>query len=166
RYQCDDAGLESRHRGRHRDQLCRNHPSCTDHPSGSGTRSQQPGCRPKRRHPGLARIELQAGVDQGLPGARVDAVVYIISLPTASISLPTRAFAVHPRFSGVLLCCVLLAGVLRADSVIVNFDPSTPTIGPFPTDFLTTQNSAQKTGLSIHLPMPDCTAQPSACTEV
>jgi uncharacterized protein (TIGR03437 family) len=51
-------------------------------------------------------------------------------------------------------------------NVVVNFDPSAPTVGPFPTDFLTISDASQKTGRSIHLPMPDCAAQPSACTEV
>lgn len=72
----------------------------------------------------------------------------------------------HPKLLTLLVCFVLFTGALLADDVIVNFDPSTPSVGPFPTDYLTTPNPAQKTGLSVHLPMPDCTAQPSGCTEV
>ena len=72
----------------------------------------------------------------------------------------------QPKLLVLSICVVLFAGALLADGVIVNFDPSTPAVGPFPTDYLTTPNPAQKTGLSVHLPMPDCTTQPSACTEV
>jgi hypothetical protein len=63
----------------------------------------------------------------------------------------------------------MLAGSVAATAqpnVVVNFDPSVPAVGPFPTDFLTVSDASQKTGRNIHLPMPDCAAQPSACTEV
>ena len=49
--------------------------------------------------------------------------------------------------------------------VIVNFDLSTPSVGPFPTDFLTMPDPSQKTSLRINLPLPDCTAQPNNCAE-
>lgn len=63
---------------------------------------------------------------------------------------------------------LLLATSLAAQQsgVIVNFDPAVPSIGPFPTDYLTISDSAQKTGLTVRLPMPDCSAEPSACVEV
>jgi hypothetical protein len=66
----------------------------------------------------------------------------------------------------MLVCCFCASAAAQQTGVIVRFDPSTPSIGPFPTDFLTTPDSNQKTGLRVHLPMPDCTAQPSACTQV
>jgi hypothetical protein len=50
--------------------------------------------------------------------------------------------------------------------VTVNFDPSTPATGPFPTDYLTTPDPTQKTGELINLPMPDCGAAPSDCAAI
>ena len=64
-----------------------------------------------------------------------------------------------------VLVYLTLAGLLcipvsaQRTGVIVNFDPSDPSIGPFPTDNLTAPDPAQKTGLSVHLPMPDCAIQ-------
>ncbi|MDQ6705394.1 MAG: hypothetical protein M3Z85_05460, partial [Acidobacteriota bacterium] len=51
-------------------------------------------------------------------------------------------------------------------AVTVRFDPASPDVGPFPTDFLTVPDSNQKTGLRINLPSPDCTAQPSGCQDI
>jgi uncharacterized protein (TIGR03437 family) len=65
--------------------------------------------------------------------------------------------------SFLLLCSSAWA---QQSGVVVKFDPSEPSIGPFPTDYLTTPNAAQKTGLNINLPKPDCTLQPSACAQV
>jgi uncharacterized protein (TIGR03437 family) len=76
---------------------------------------------------------------------------------------------VHLRSFYLFFTCLMLAGSVAAPAqknVFVNFDPSVPAVGPFPTDFLTISDATQKTGHSIHLPMPDCAAQPSACTEV
>ena len=36
----------------------------------------------------------------------------------------------------------------------------------FPTDTLTVPDPAQATGLRVNLPLPDCTAQPSTCSEI
>ena len=60
----------------------------------------------------------------------------------------------------LLLCCSL-----QAAGVVVNFDPANPAVGPFPTDNLTTPDPAQKTGLRINIPMPDCDSRPSECLE-
>ena len=60
----------------------------------------------------------------------------------------------------------LLGISLLPAAVTLRFDPSSPEIGPFPTDFLTVPDTAQKTGLRINLPLPDCKAQPSGCQEV
>src|SRR6266436_4538865 len=54
---------------------------------------------------------------------------------------------------------------LFAAGTTVRFDPSTPEIGPFPTDFLTVPDPGQKTGLRMNLPVPDCTSQYTACQE-
>jgi len=62
--------------------------------------------------------------------------------------------------------CLLLSISITAMGATVNFDPSTPSVGPFPSDYLTTPDPAQKTGLRINLPMPDCTSLPSDCLEV
>ena len=68
-------------------------------------------------------------------------------------------------FSWVTLS-LLLCNSMPAQSVVVNFDPSTPATGPFPTDYLTTPDSTQKTGVRINLPVPDCGSLPSDCLEV
>src|SRR5258706_2035505 len=67
-----------------------------------------------------------------------------------------------------LLALLLLAQPLASwgAGVTVSFDPSNPEIGPFPTNFLTVADSAQKTSLRVNLPLPDCAAQPSACSEI
>ncbi|MEZ5403120.1 MAG: Ig-like domain-containing protein [Bryobacteraceae bacterium] len=48
----------------------------------------------------------------------------------------------------------------------VEFDPRLPEVGPFPTDFLTIPDQTRPTGLRPNLPMPDCAAQPSDCSEI
>lgn len=45
----------------------------------------------------------------------------------------------------------------------VRFDPASVEIGPFPSDFLTSPDSSQKTGLRVNLPLPDCGLQRSTC---
>jgi hypothetical protein len=63
----------------------------------------------------------------------------------------------------ILAGCFCGLTFAQQTGVIVRFDPSTPSVGPFPTDYLTIPDSTQKTGLTIQLPMPDCTKQPSEC---
>src|ERR1017187_2712219 len=60
----------------------------------------------------------------------------------------------------------LFAPPLVASGVTVSWNPQDPTIGPYPTDALTTPDSTQKNGIRINLPMPDCTAAPSDCQDV
>jgi len=60
----------------------------------------------------------------------------------------------------------LFAPLLPASGVTVSWNPQDPTIGPYPTDALTTPDSTQKNGIRINLPMPDCTAAPSDCQDV
>lgn len=65
------------------------------------------------------------------------------------------------------LPAALLATVpLFAAGVSVRFDPANPQTGPFPSDALTLPDPAQKTGLRVNLPLPDCAAQPAACREI
>jgi len=66
----------------------------------------------------------------------------------------------------VFLIFIFIFQALRAAAVIVQFDPSNPQTGPFPTDFLTVPDSAQVTGKRVNLPLPDCGAQPSLCAEL
>jgi pimeloyl-ACP methyl ester carboxylesterase len=63
----------------------------------------------------------------------------------------------------ILIAAVLPAVGLAATTVL--FDPSSPATGPFPTDFLTIADTAQRTGLRLNLPVPDCGAQQTACQE-
>jgi hypothetical protein len=61
------------------------------------------------------------------------------------------------RFARTFLFLPLL---LQAGTTVA-FDPSTPSTGPFPTDFLTVPDAAQRTGLRVNLPLPcgvPCTA--------
>jgi pimeloyl-ACP methyl ester carboxylesterase len=60
----------------------------------------------------------------------------------------------------------LFAPLPAASGVTVNWNPQDPTIGPYPTDVLTTPDSTQKNGKRINLPMPDCTTAPSDCQDV
>ncbi len=55
---------------------------------------------------------------------------------------------------------------VNASGVKVRFDPASPNVGPFPTDALTIPDPAQKTGLRINMPLPDCGAEPSTCAEL
>jgi len=64
------------------------------------------------------------------------------------------------------LAALLAASAVRAAGVKVRFDPTSPAVGPFPSDALTVADSAQKTGLRINLPMPDCSKEPSTCAEL
>ena len=71
------------------------------------------------------------------------------------------------RIAAAALCA--LSAAFAAGTVAptyVRFDPSNPTIGPYPTDFLTVADSFQKTGRRVNLPTPDCTAQPSDCQDI
>ncbi|MBZ5621041.1 MAG: Ig-like domain-containing protein [Acidobacteriia bacterium] len=64
-----------------------------------------------------------------------------------------------------LLVLALAAQSLVAAGTTVLFDPATPATGPFPTDYLTLPDPAQKTGLRMDIPVPDCGSQYTACQE-
>jgi hypothetical protein len=72
-----------------------------------------------------------------------------------------RLFAIS-----LTLAFSLFAPLLQASGVTVSWNPEDPTIGPYPTDALTTPDSTQKSGMRINLPMPDCTTAPSDCQDV
>ncbi len=59
----------------------------------------------------------------------------------------------------------LFAPLLLASGVTVMWNPADPTVGPFPTDFLTTPDTTQKSGMRVNLPVPDCTSAPSDCQD-
>ena len=65
----------------------------------------------------------------------------------------------------VAVVFLFLAGCLAGATTVV-FDPTNPGVGPFPSDALTVPDPAQKTGLRVKLPFPDCAAQPSTCLEL
>jgi pimeloyl-ACP methyl ester carboxylesterase len=54
---------------------------------------------------------------------------------------------------------------LSLAATTVLFDPSSPATGPFPTDFLTTSDPVQKTGLRLNLPVPDCASHYTDCQQ-
>src|ERR1035441_8477825 len=64
------------------------------------------------------------------------------------------------------LAFFLFAPLLLASGVTVSWNPQDPTIGPYPTDALTSPDSTQKNGMRINLPMPDCTTAPGDCQDV
>ncbi len=66
----------------------------------------------------------------------------------------------------LLMAAALASQVLMGAGVIVQFDPSKPSVGPFPSDYLTVPDSAQKTGVRVNMPLPDCTIEVTACTNL
>ncbi|MCP5112862.1 MAG: hypothetical protein GY953_18710, partial [bacterium] len=70
------------------------------------------------------------------------------------------------RIIAVLAAVAVCGGPLSGAGTSVLFDPSSPTIGPFPTDVLTVADPTQKTGLRMNLPLPDCQAEPDTCSEL
>jgi pimeloyl-ACP methyl ester carboxylesterase len=65
----------------------------------------------------------------------------------------------------IALTFFLFIPLLFAGGVTVVWDPSDPTMGPFPTDFLTVPDATQKSGMRVNLPLPDCTTAPSDCQD-
>ncbi len=60
----------------------------------------------------------------------------------------------------------LFATTLSAAGVRVEFDPRSVSIGPFPADYLTTSDGAQRTFRRVDLPLGDCTGRSSDCGEL
>jgi len=69
-------------------------------------------------------------------------------------------------FVRCLVVIPALVGALPGAGVTVLFNPTSPEVGPFPTNFLTVSDPAQKTGLRVNLPVPGCQAQPNDCAEL
>ena len=70
------------------------------------------------------------------------------------------------RLFALLALCLASTLAAPGAGISVLFDPARPEVGPFPTDFLTVPDPAQKTGLRVNLPSPDCAQQPTTCTEI
>ena len=65
------------------------------------------------------------------------------------------------------LCLTMLFAMAGwAANTKVDFDPTNPEIGPFPTDYLTTPDARQRTGRRVNLPLPDCGLRASDCGEI
>ena len=64
--------------------------------------------------------------------------------------------------------CLLALWTLTAwaANTKVDFDPTNPEIGPFPSDYLTTPDARQRTGRRVNLPLPDCATRSSDCAEI
>src|ERR1700692_4543432 len=62
-----------------------------------------------------------------------------------------------------LLLVLLVPLQLWCGNTAVIFQPSSPSVGPFPTNALSIQTPTQKTGLQVNLPLPQsCTSAPTA----
>jgi hypothetical protein len=62
-----------------------------------------------------------------------------------------------------LLLALLVPLQLWCGNTAVIFQPSSPSVGPFPTNALSIQTPTQKTGLQVNLPLPQsCTSAPTA----
>ncbi len=70
------------------------------------------------------------------------------------------------RLVYLLSAALLVGGAVQGADTRVLFDTRAPNASPFPTDTLTVADPAQKTGLRMSLPLPDCTAEPSTCNEI
>ncbi len=57
-------------------------------------------------------------------------------------------------------------GVPTGTGTSAVFDYSSPNASPFPSDAFTVADTAQKTGLRVNLPLPDCKVEPSTCAEI
>jgi hypothetical protein len=96
---------------------------------------------------------------------------YCDRLLCTPLNLCTRLNGLSTRTTGKVapIClgvALLLTGQVLMAAVVVQFDPSKPSVGPFPTDYLTVPDPAQKTGVRVKMPLPDCNVQPTACTNL
>jgi uncharacterized protein (TIGR03437 family) len=98
---------------------------------------------PQNQYAGLDQVNLQ------VPSALFNSGVVQLLLTVDGV----RSNSVSLQFGG--------SGAPGAVSVI--FDPARPDVGPFPTNALTVPDAAQKTGLRVNLPLPDCAVQRTTC---
>jgi dienelactone hydrolase len=61
---------------------------------------------------------------------------------------------------------VPIGGVPTSTGTSAVFDFTSSNASPFPSDAFTVADTAQKTGLRMNLPLPDCKAEPSTCAEI
>jgi hypothetical protein len=57
-------------------------------------------------------------------------------------------------------------GTLTGTGTSALFDFTSSNASPFPSDAYTVADTAQKTGLRVNLPLPDCKVEPSTCAEI
>lgn len=67
---------------------------------------------------------------------------------------------------GAVAALLALPLCAAAAGVHVRFDLASPTTSPFPSDRFTRVDWTQKTFKRVHLPKPDCAAQPSDCADI
>ena len=65
-----------------------------------------------------------------------------------------------------ILIAASFCPLMMAAGVVVQFNPADPYIGPFPTDYLTVPDPAQKTGVRVNMPLPDCSVQVTQCANL
>jgi fermentation-respiration switch protein FrsA (DUF1100 family) len=125
--------------------------------------------RARRRRSSLRRLstERHRSGYSGACSAACPHISQLVDIRRARLAHCAVDWKNMPRIPGWLLLVLLMRPLASwGAGVAVRFDPANPTIGPFPTDFLTVPDPAQKTSLRVNLPLPDCGAQPSACAEV
>jgi uncharacterized protein (TIGR03437 family) len=101
---------------------------------------------------------LYAGPQSEFPG--LDQINLQVPVSLANTGLRSLQILVDGRSANPV---AIQFGTATVSPVVVQFDPALPETGPFPSDFLTIPDPAQKTGLRINMPLTDCTAQPSNC---
>ncbi len=77
---------------------------------------------------------------------------------------PCHLFEFWRRWAAAAL--LALPAWAGAAGVYVRFDLASPATSPFPSDRFTRVDWAQKTFKRVHLPKPDCTAQPNDCADI
>jgi hypothetical protein len=70
------------------------------------------------------------------------------------------------RFGLVVCVLVLVPRLMAAPLVHPRFELTSPDSGPFPSNIFTVPDAANRTGLRVALPMPNCTTHPSDCEDV
>ncbi|MGH9631592.1 MAG: alpha/beta hydrolase family protein, partial [Bryobacteraceae bacterium] len=66
-----------------------------------------------------------------------------------------------------VVCTLLMGSALWGAETIVRFEPASPEVGPFPTNYLTVSDPAQKTQKRVNLPLPllECALPSSVCDD-
>jgi hypothetical protein len=70
-----------------------------------------------------------------------------------------------PRIPASAILALAISAASASAAVTVMFDTAVLDSGPFPADSFTVPDTQQKTGERVNLPLPDCNAEPSTCSE-